>query len=71
MFCVVGRGCKKLNFDYAATGCFQHTNLEHTPKHLYQQAIFRDSFHSWLGDGVCDIRVWHLIFVGMLLQVVY
>ena len=27
---------------------FQHTELEHTPKrNLYQQAISRDSFHSW------------------------
>ena len=39
---------------------FQHTELEHTPSNLYQQAISRDSFHNWrTGDclgcalGVC------------------
>ena len=35
----------------------QHTELEHTPKrNLYQQAISRDSFHSWPGGlpGVCS-----------------
>ena len=26
---------------------FQHTELEHTPSNLYQQAISRDSFHNW------------------------
>ena len=26
---------------------FQHTELEHTLCNLYQQAISRDSFHSW------------------------
>ena len=35
---------------------FQHTELEHTPSNLYQQAISRDSFHNWLRGllGVCD-----------------
>ena len=39
---------------------FQHTELEHTPSNLYQQAIIWDSFHNWrTGDclgcalGVC------------------
>ena len=32
---------------------FQHTELEHTPSNLYQQAISRDSFHNWrTGDWV-------------------
>ena len=34
-----------------------HTELEHTPSNLYQQAISRDSFHSW-GDWFgCALRV--------------
>ena len=48
-----------------------HTELEHTPSNLHQQAISRDSFHS--GRTVdcrfrlCDIRVWHVIFLGVFL----
>ena len=34
----------------------KHTELEHTPSNLYQQAISRDSFHNWLWGlpGVCS-----------------
>ena len=46
---------------------FQHTALEHTPSNLYQQAISRDSFHSWPGGlaWVFDIEV-RCNFLGML-----
>ena len=31
----------------------QHTELEHTPKrNLYQQAIWRESFHNWRCRGI-------------------
>ena len=45
----------------------QHTELEHAPSNLYQQAISRDSFHSWPGGlpGVCDIGVC-CNFLGMM-----
>ena len=41
--------------DVYISGCFT-TPLEHTPSNLYQQAVFRDSFRSWLGVlfGVCS-----------------
>ena len=32
------------------SGCFT-TPLKHPPSNLYQQAIFRDSFHSWRCRG--------------------
>ena len=39
----------------------QHTELEHTPSNLYQQAKKKDSFHSWrcrgIAERVCDIGV--------------
>ena len=47
---------------------FQHTELEHTPSNLYQQAIWRDSFHNWrTGDCLaCALGVlqfsWNLVF---------
>ena len=50
---------------------FQHTELEHTPSNLYQQAISRDSFHSWrTGDGPgCVLGVRCNLLGNMLLMV--
>ena len=49
---------------------FQHTWKEHTPSNHYQQAISRDSFHSWLvrriAKRVCDIGVTSLGIAGLL-----
>ena len=32
----------------------QHTELEHTPSNLYQQAKSRDSFHNWRCRGIAE-----------------
>ena len=41
---------------------FHHTELEHTPSNLYQQTIFRNSFHSWRTGGL----PWVVRYRGVL-----
>ena len=41
---------------YSSLRLFQHTELEHTPFATFTNRLYRESFHSWVGElpGVCS-----------------